>query len=454
METLLETANFTQETSEIYRSNLHLISNGSAEIVNAERTKAFDSFLVNGLPEKGSEDYKYIDLSSVFRGNYSRLFESKKLEVDFSSLFKCNVPELDSYLIILVNGWYYRTNLKYELPKGVELGGFKELSNKYPALIEQHYNKYTGDSKNGLAALNTAFAQDGYFIYLPENAVIDKPIQVINILVHDTDYITHPRNFIYASHGSSVKIVVCDHTLTPWRFVDNQVTEVVVNERAQVELYAIQDENNSSVHLNSIFVNQKEGSSFTSNISSIHGGLIRNNIFAYLNGERCETNILGLYLNDRKQHIDNYTFVDHAFPNCTSTQLFKGVLDDESTGSFNGRIIVREDAQKTAAFQRNNNVLMSENAKIHTKPQLEIYADDVKCSHGATVGQIDENALFYMRARGISEKEARLMLMYAFAHDVISKINFEPLQDRISELVEKRLRGELSRCSQCVVSLC
>ncbi|MBI5219674.1 MAG: Fe-S cluster assembly protein SufD [Bacteroidia bacterium] len=452
MENIDEIKTINEELTGLFQEHVHDIRKNSPEFINAKREEAFADFKKLGLPSQNIEEYRYMDFGKLFKGNYTQLYEPQKLTVDFSSLFKCNVPELDSYIIVLVNGRYYRSDLKFKFPKGVLIGGLSQLSKEHPEIMETYYNKYAGSENNGLAALNTAFAQDGLFIYIPKNTEIEKPIQIINILVYEKDFMVHPRNFIMADDSSSAKIVVCDHTLTPWKYLTNSVTEIILGNNARLDIYNIQDENNSSAHINSVFVNQSSGSAFVSNIASIHGGTIRNNIHVTLDGERSEANIFGLYLTDRKQHIDNFTFVDHAKPNCVSSQLYKGVLDDEATGAFNGKILVRKDAQNTNAFQKNNNVLLTNEARMNTKPQLEIYADDVKCSHGATVGQINEDALFYMRSRGISEKEARLMLMYAFAFEVIGKINFAPLQERITDLVDKRLRGELSRCSNCVVN--
>lgn len=447
-----EEISINNNLTDLYNMNSEILMNGKSPYINKIRTESIALFQKLGLPTKKKEDYRYIEIEKIFSEKYAYSFSPKKLQVDFSSLFQCNVPELDAHLLLFVNGWFYSSNQKDNFPKGIFLGSFAQLSSEHPEIIERYYSKIAKPESNGLIALNTAFAQDGLFMYLKKNTVVEKPIQIINILVQNEDCMIQQRNIIVAEENSQAKIVICNHTLTPFRFLSNSVTEVQLEENARIDIFNIQDENNSSANINSVFVNQAKSSNFVSNIASIHGGTIRNNIYATLDGEGCETNIYGIYLNDRKQHIDNYTFIDHAKPNCKSTQLYKGILDNDATGAFNGRILVRENSQNTVAFQANNNLLLSDNARMMTKPQLEIYADDVKCSHGATVGQIDEDAMFYMRARGISQKEAKLMLMHAFAWEVIEKISFEALRERISDLVEKRLRGELSRCSNCVVN--
>jgi Fe-S cluster assembly protein SufD len=266
------------------------------------------------------------------------------------------------------------------------------------------------------------------------------------------DSMLHYRNLIIFEDNSQGEIIVCDHTLSPFRFLTNSVTEIHAGKNADIYFSRIQNEHLNSNLITNLYINQEAGSRVITNNISLHGGFIRNNIHVTMNGERCENNSYGLFFGDREQHIDNYLFIDHAKPNCFSRQLFKGILDDKATGAFNGRILVRKDAQKTNAFQTNNNILLSDDAKMNSKPQLEIYADDVKCSHGATTGQLDENSLFYLQSRGIPRAEARLLMLTAFVYEVIDKISIIPLKDRISHLVEKRLRGELSRCNNCTMN--
>jgi Fe-S cluster assembly protein SufD len=232
------------------------------------------------------------------------------------------------------------------------------------------------------------------------------------------------------------------------------VTEVFTNKGANLDVVSMQNQHNESIQFSHIFAKQDRDSVLSTNTVSLHGGVIRNNVNVLLNDEGCENHTYGLALVDRNQHIDMYSFIDHAKPNCTSNELYKALLDDQATGAFNGRILVRRDAQKTQAFQSNNNLLLTTDAKMYTKPQLEIYADDVKCSHGATVGQLDMEAKFYMQARGIGEREAKLLLMFGFAHDVVKSIKIEPLRERIDDLVNRRLRGELSRCHNCPMHCC
>ena len=291
----------------------------------------------------------------------------------------------------------------------------------------------------------------GLFVYVPKGITLDKPLQVINVLLSESDLFVTQRNLVVLEENAHANLVFCDHTLTSKNFFTNSLTEIFVGEGSNLEFNNLQNEHDEAGRVSSIFVHQGRSSSINSTTITLHSGLVRNNVKIKLDGEGAENTTSGLFLTDKTQHVDNFVFVEHAKPHCTSNQMFKGVLDDQSTGAFNGRILVDRDAQKTAAYQKNSNLLLTSEAKMNTRPQLEIYADDVKCSHGATVGQLDQEALFYMQARGIGKKEARLLLMYAFAHEIIQNIKIENLRFRIDEMVNKRLRGELSRCHNCAV---
>jgi Fe-S cluster assembly protein SufD len=366
--------------------------------------------------------------------------------------FRCDVTDLDAHGIVLLNGFYPTIKEKLrQLPSGVWIGSLNEAALKFPGIIEKHYGKYAKSETDGLIHLNTAMASDGVFVYVPEGVALTKPVQVVNLVQSDEDMFNQHRNLIIVENNAEFSLIICDHTLSPQKFLTNAVSEVFVGENSHFDLIRVQNEHNAACKITHTFINQEKNSVTSSNNITLHGGLIRNSTYHYLGGEGAESYSYGLFLADKWQHIDNFVNVDHAFPHCTSNQLFKGVLDDMSTGAFNGRIMVRPDAQGTLAYQRNNNILLTDDAKMDSKPQLEIYADDVKCSHGATVGQLDGDALFYLQSRGINKREARLMLMFGFAHEVIQNIKIEPLRDRMDNLVMQRLKGELSRCASCMV---
>ncbi|MFP4366667.1 MAG: Fe-S cluster assembly protein SufD [Bacteroidales bacterium] len=452
MSTTVKNISLKDQFLDLYRERADEISANSAPALNVFRDQAVSRFGQLGIPSKKGEDYRYADIESLFSKDFEKRFGEHKITIDVKEIFHCDVPNLDTNLLLLVNGRYYNngTMLK-ELPGGIIAGSLAQAAKDHPEIVERHYGHYADISKDGLVAMNTAFAQDGIFIYVPKGVRMEKPIQVVNIMIADTDLMAQHRNLIIAEPDSMANIVVCDHSLSAHRFLTNSVTEIYADKHSKVNLTRIQNEHNGSSQITHTYGHQEAGSGISGSTISLHGGFIRNNVIMKLNGENAENHSMGLYLSDKGQYIDNYVFIDHASPNCFSNQLYKGVLDDVASGAFNGRILVRRDAQKTNAFQSNNNILLTDDAKMYSRPQLEIYADDVKCSHGSTMGQIDQNAMFYLRSRGIDQREARLLLMFAFAHEVVKNISVRALRERIDELVNKRLRGELSRCNNCAM---
>jgi len=435
---------------DLFKQHKDELEEGLPDFINDKRPEALEAFKKLGIPTQKQEKYKYTDLSSAFEKKYRQYFQPKTIDFNVNDIFSCDVPSLESKNILLLNGWFYnREQPLFKTKEGVIYGSLHEAANKYPEIVREHYGQIAGTKEDSLTALNTAFAQDGFFLYIPRGVVLEEPFQLINLLMDEEPGMAQYRNLIVAEENSDSRIIICDHTLSQQKFLTNSVSEVQVDKNASLDIVRVQNEHNGATQLSGLYAKQEKDSNFSINTISLHGGLIRNDYNLLLNGEGCNSNAMGLYLTDRGQHIDSYVHIDHKEPHCTSNQIFKGVLDDFATGAFNGRILVRQDAQKTEAYQSNNNILLTDDATMNTKPQLEIYADDVKCSHGATVGQLDEEGLFYLRSRGINYKESQLLLMYAFAHEVIKKIKVKPLQDRIHGLVEKRLRGELSRCNYC-----
>jgi len=372
--------------------------------------------------------------------------------VDVKTIFRCEIHNFETYLFTQLNGWYvYERAPLTELPNGVIVGSLNAAIKKFPEAFKEHYNRYALDEKNGLVALNTAFAQDGIFIMVPDNVTVEKPVQIVNVVNSSESLFLQPRHLLILGKNSSLQLLHCDDSLHHENTFINTVTEVYMDENSVFEHYKLQNKDEGSAVLNSLFIHQESGSRAYSQTLTFNGGLIRNDIHAGIYGRGCETNLYGLYLVGGKQHVDNHVYVDHAGPDNTSYQLYKGIIDDEASAVFNGHIIVQRDAQHTNALQVNKNILLTENAHVNTKPFLEIYADDVKCSHGATVGQLDPEAMFYLRSRGICEKNARMLLMYAFAAEVVNKINIDILKERIDLMLQKRLRGELTICDQCVL---
>lgn len=450
MSVLIEKADLSLKYIAHYNEVKDELFQGSPDLLNAPRNKAFQDFVKQGIPTRKNENYKYTNLHPQFSPDYEFVHQKEETDADLNEIFRCDVPQLNTHLTLMYNGWYYDRNLgSKNLPEGVILDSLENVARKYPELVQPYYSKLAETREDPLVALNTAFAKDGYFLYVPKNVSIEKPIQLINLLKAANHTFVSQRNIVVVEPGAKVQIVVCDHTLNLEQYLSNTVTEIFVGENANFEYYTLQNQHNNTTSLNSIFIQQERDSTAATHTMSLHGGLIRNNLKFVLNGENAQAHMYGMAFLDRRQHVDNFTKVVHAKPHCESNQIYKNVLDDESTGAFSGQIHVVRDAQKTNAFQRNNNLLLTDKASMHTKPQLIIDADDVKCSHGATVGQIDEEAMFYLRTRGIDQDKARMMMMNAFAHEVVEQIKIEALRDRIDELIEKRLKGEVAHCHDC-----
>jgi Fe-S cluster assembly protein SufD len=435
----------------LFEENRALLEKGSSALVNAARAKAAAAFTRLGIPSNKNEAYKYTNLQPWFKTGFKPTFGHDGLNENIEKVFKCDVDSIEAHTVFIINGHFRQGSNANDLPAGVLVGGFKDLSRKHPEIIEKYYGKNAPGETDGLVALNTLCAWDGLLIFIPKNKIVEKPIQVVNILTGDADAMVFQRNLIVLEEGAQARVLLCDHTLSNSRFVVNSVTEVQVNDNANLDLYNIQNQHNGAVQVGGYYFNQAAHSAVSANYFQLNTGTTRNNIYMRLGGSFSECHLSGLYLTDKNQHIDNFTYINHAVPDCQSNELFKGVMDDASTGSFTGRILVSPDAQRTNAYQSNNNLLLTETSKINTRPQLEIYADDVKCSHGATIGQLDEKALFYLRARGISKEEALILLMYAFAYEVIEKIKVPSLKEQIRELVERRFRGELDKCDSCII---
>ena len=442
-----------QQYIDLYKQHHESIKKHSTGVMNNLRDDAFALFEKLHFPTTALENYKYSDLKAGLSIDYGVNINRIPIPVNPYEVFTCDVPGIHSYLYFVVNDAFYpvkdiRNN---SLPEGVIIGSVNQVAETHPELVKQYFGKLSSKKEDGLIAFNGAFAQDGFFMYVPKNVVLDKPVQLVNIMRSDVDFMANSHNLIILEEGAKAQLLVCDHTVDDVRFLSNRVTEVFVSKNATYEHYKLENMHIKTTNLATLLIDQQASSNVLANVITLHNGQTRNTVEIDLDGEHCETLLCGMVIGDKNQQVDNFTSIIHNKPNCHSRELFKYVLDDMSKGGFTGKLYVAKDAQKTAAFQTNRNILLSKTAKMRTKPQLEIYADDVKCSHGATIGQLDESAKFYMQARGISGEEARLLLMFAFTNDVIENIRIPALQDRIKMLVEKRLRGELSKCEGCVI---
>ena len=429
------------------------ITSNDTPFVAAKRAEAFNIFSKAGFPHAAIEKWRGTDLSRALNNEYHALPEMPSANLDIDKIFKCDVPHFETLLITQLNGWFAdRKNLIKVYPNGMIIGSLAAAFSKYPELIREHYGKYADDNAESLTALNTAMSQDGIFIYIPDNVTVEQNLQTVNITDFKQNLFLNTRNLVILGENSHLRLVQCDDSINHDVTFINSVTEVKIGKNSSLDHYKLQNKDDHTTLINSMYFNQDEGSSLSTNAISLNGGLIRNLSHITLSGRHGSADVYGLYLMDRYQHVDNQVYINHLAPECISRELFKGVLDDHASGVFNGHIKVHPDAQQTNAFQTNRNILLSDKASIDTKPFLEIYADDVKCSHGATIGQLDAEALFYIRSRGISESNAKILLMYAFAAEVINKISIPELRQRMDDMVKKRLRGELSQCEQCVLN--
>jgi Fe-S cluster assembly protein SufD len=419
--------------------------------VSGIRQKAFDSFASLGFPTPRLEEWKNTDLKEWLGKEYDYRFKPQT-GMDAQKIFRCNIPHLDTAIIGQMNGWYVSKDVPLiKLGNGMILGSLAQAFKEYPELMEKHYGKYAGIGSGSLTDLNTAFAQDGIFIYVPDNVQSPKPIQLINVIQHEENIFLQSRNLILLGKNARLSLVHCDDSYNHQSSFSNIVTEVHLDEGAYLDHYKLQNINNNSTLISNTEFQLEKGAELVSNFITLNGGMIRNNTRVLFNGPHASANIYGLYLMDRRQHIDNHVYVDHSSPDCTSVESFKGILDESSSGVFNGHVFVRKDAQKTNAYQGNRNILLTDTAKVNSKPFLEIYADDVKCSHGSSTGQLDTESMFYLMQRGIGPESARMLLMFAFANEIVGKISIPELRFRIEDMVKKRLQGELQICEQCVL---
>ena len=427
-----------------------MICTHSAEVMNAVRDEAYENFKSQGFPTKKVERYKYTDIEKLFEPNYGLNINRLDIPVNPYDAFRCDVPNLSTSLYFVVNDAFYKkSEPKALLPEGVIVDSLKNQAERNPELIAKYYAKLAKTDEDAITALNTMLAQDGLLVYVPKNVVVDRAIQVINILRSDVDMMVNRRVLIVVEEGAEAKLLFCDHAADDRNFLATQVIEAYVGRNASLDLYCLEETHAKNVRVSNLYIDQQADSRLNHNVITLHNGVTRNRVDLSLSGEGAECVLNGCVIADKEQHVDNNTVIDHKVEHCTSSQLYKYVLDEKAKGAFAGRVLVRHGAQKTSSEMRNQNICATREARMFTQPMLEIYADDVKCSHGSTVGQLNDAAMFYMQQRGISQKEAKLLLEFAFVNEVIDTIRLEPLRDRLHHLVEKRFRGELSKCEGC-----
>lgn len=438
---------------EVFSHNRGLIDRHSSPVMNAVRDQAFEEFKRQGFPTRKVERYKYTDVPGLFAPDYGLNLNRFNIPVNPYDAFHCDVPNLSTSLYFVVNDAFYdrgeglevrgERRPQAQLPEGVIIGSLKEFA------ATTHYHRLASKDHDAVTNLNTMLAQDGLYVYVPKGVVLDRAVQVINILRSDVDMMVNRRVLIILEEGAEAKLLFCDHAVDDRRFLTTQVIEAYIGNNASLDLYCLEETHAKNVRVSNVYIEQQANSRLCHHVVTLHNGTTRNRLDVSLRGEGAECQLGGCVIADKQQHVDNNTLITHHVPNCSSHELYKYVLDNGATGAFAGRVLVEHGAQKTSSEMRNQNLCATPEARMYTQPMLEIYADDVKCSHGSTVGQLNDAALFYMRQRGISEREAKLLLQQAFVTEVIDNIALSPLRDRLRYLVDKRFRGELNKCEGC-----
>ena len=435
---------------DLYNETQGMIKQHSCDVLNKVRDKAFEDFKRQGFPTKKMERYKYTDISKLFAPDYGLNLQRLKMPINPYEEFKCDVPDLNTSLYFVVNDQFYTDQLpKPQLNDGIVVDSFSNALKTHSEIITKHYAKLADTAKDALTAFNTMLAQDGLFVYVPKDVKADRTIQVINILRSDVNLMLNRRILIVLEDGAELSMLFCDDSADDRKFLATQVIEAYVGNNAKLELNCLEETHLKNVRISNVYIDQQKNSRVSHNIITLHNGVTRNKLDLTFSGEGSECFLNGCVVADKHQHVDNNTVINHSVGNCTSNQLYKYVLDDHAVGAFAGLVYVAKDAQKTLSHEVNQNLCASSTAHMYTQPMLEIYADDVQCNHGSTVGQLNDAALFYMQQRGIDKREAKLLLEFAFVNEVIDKMELVPLRDRLHHLVEKRFRGELDKCRGC-----
>ena len=442
--------NALQQYIDLYDDCREILEQQSPALLNMVRRTAREQLRDARLPRKGSEDYEATDLEAVFAHDYGVNVNRLPFEADPGETFHCDVPNLSTCLYYSSNDAFHSSATAERNIGQVVVEPFSMAAVDYPELMADHYGKIAKMS-DPTVALNSLLVQDGLLIYVPDGVVAERPIQLVNIFNAALDMMVQRRLLIVVGKNAAIKLLACDHTQSPdYRYLNNQVVEIVAMQGATLDYYDMEESTPKTNRVSSIYVQQHEGSNVLIDGITLTNGFTRNNYHVEVNGEHAETHLLGMTIASGEQHVDSHTFISHNAPRCHSNEMFKYVLNDNAVGAFAGKILVQPNCPRVEAYQGNRNLCGAPTAKMYTKPQLEIYTDDVMCSHGSAVGQLDEDALFYMRTRGIGVEEARRLLMQAFVADVIDGVRLDALKDRLHYLVEKRFAGTLSNCAGCM----
>ncbi|MDR2980388.1 MAG: Fe-S cluster assembly protein SufD [Bacteroidales bacterium] len=442
---------FTQYIVNLFEKNAKQLTEGDVGFLADLRKKAIAVFAERGFPTGKMESWRHHPLDQHVEKEYTlQLTPEPYLPID--KVFKCKIGNIGTNMFTLMNGWYVHQHAPLTIfPNGMMVGSLLMAIQQHPDLVKAHLAQQDLQKTDPLVAMNESLFTDGLFIYVPDNLHVDQPIQMVSLATSKENLLIQNRNLIVLGKNASLSIIYCNDSIHDGKSFTNNVTEISLDEQAKMNYYKMENKDPDSLLIDHILVDGKTSAQFLSNTITFNAGYVRTMITVNLNEPYADAKLYGLYLVDKMQYVDNHVFVWHKATDCTSTQLYKGVIDNEATANFNGHILVAQDAQRTAAFQTNRNITLTDEARIMTKPFLEIYADDVQCSHGATVGQLNDEALFYLRSRGICERNARILLLYAFANEIVETIEIESLRHRLTDMVKKRIRGEFSHCEECVL---
>jgi Fe-S cluster assembly protein SufD len=404
------------------------------------RKQAIQHFEEIGFPKPRSEDWKYTNIQPILDQNYS--LPDSELSGEKPVINDYMFADLETYLLVFLNGRFVPSISKYQpTESGIKISNLKTAFKKHSAILEKYLTQYAEISGDSFTALNTAYSEDGLFVFIPDNSELDKPIHLLNISdPRDTFFQSHPRNLIVLGNNSEGSIIETHYHASDGTYFHNAVSEIIIGADSRLQYTRIQDDSASAYRISRTNFHQSDNSLLEATNIDLGGAIVRNNTDLVLDGKHIESNLFGYYHLKGNQHVDNHTNINHIKPNCDSNELFKGILEDKARGVFSGTIYVARDAQKTNAFQSNKNLLLSNQAEIDTKPQLKIFADDVKCSHGATIGELDEESIFYLQQRGIGKTDAEALLRAAFAGEVTSKIRHESVRIQVENLINKRLQ--------------
>lgn len=447
--------NALKQYTDLYAEHGELLRSKSCEVLNAHREQAYTDLKNMALPAKGSENFEITDLEELLAPNYALNIARVPLDVNPSATFRCEVPNLSTALFMLLNDSWAETDIsRRQLPEGVIVDSLSHAAATMPELVSRYYNRLA-DPANPLCSLNTMLAQDGLFLYVPAGVRLEKPLQLVDILNYQVPLLTVRRMLIVLEEDAEARLLVCDHTQTPGVDLLNlQTIEIFAGPRSRFDFYDLEESTAQTVRLSSLYLRQGAGSNVLVDGITLFNGTTRNEYYCALPEPDAELHLLGMGIEDTSRRLDTYSLIRHEAQRCKSDELFKYVVDEESQGAFSGRIYVAPGASKTEAYQANRNIVGSDEARMYSKPQLEIYNDDVKCSHGTAIGQLDARQVFYMRTRGLSEETARMLLKQAFMADVIEGVRLPSLRDRLHQLVEMRFNGASGACQACHGDAC